>query len=547
MASLSHPTGNWAEDTYEAAVAAPPDASAAQVAPTAPAPGEEDSEMSLNSPRPSGATAPSAAAAAAAGGESAEAAQGSEQADRKIGRRVVDVDKETDRMARLFLGKEDEEQAKLRLKIVQSNPESHLSSIKTFDEMGLPPALLKGVQALGFEKPSAIQEMALPMCLKNPPENLVAQAQSGSGKTAAFCLAGLCRVDTRLNMPQMLVVTPTRELAVQCVQETLLPMAKFMDPPLEVFSALKGIHPPRDGIRAHVVVGTPGSIVGALDRRKLLLTHCAVFVLDEADAMLEDSGEPTGHRSKCIQIKQRYLPPGAHQTLLFSATFPREVKQFGLVLAEAPVNEIGLPDEEDLVLDVITQLWIDLRNTRQSRLELIQELYDVLEMGQSIIFCKTKSDANKINATLQTQGFTCSILHGDLDGVQRDATMDQFRLGHNKVLLTTNVLARGVDVPAVSLVVNYDIPTLGYSREADPDTYLHRIGRTGRFGRRGVAINLVEDEVAYGVLQAIERHFSPSKPMVLEASTDVEELEKIIVEESKKRVVNRDDLVMEAS
>ncbi|CBJ33475.1 DEAD box helicase [Ectocarpus siliculosus] len=458
----------------------------------------------------------------------------------KVGKRVTAIDAETDRMARLFLGKENEEQAKRRLKIVQSNPNSHLSSAKTFQEMGLPPALLKGVQSLGFEKPSAIQEMALPMCLRRPPENLLAQAQSGSGKTAAFCLAGLCNVDTRLAMPQMLVVTPTRELAVQCVQETLLPMAKFMEPPLEVFSALKGTHPPREGIRAHVVVGTPGSVVAALDKRRLLLTHCATFVLDEADAMLEDSGDSTQHRNKCIQIKNRYLPPGQHQTLLFSATFPREVKEFGLQLAQSPVNEISLPDEQDLVLDVITQLWIDLRHTRQSRLELIQELYDVLEMGQSIIFCRTKREADVINERLQAQGFTCSVLHGSLDGVDRDATMEQFRLGHNKVLLTTNVLSRGVDVPAVSLVVNYDMPTMGYSQDPDPDTYLHRIGRTGRFGRRGVAINLIQDDSTFRVMESIDRHFSPTGSMLRQASTDVEELEKIIVEESKKRVENRD-------
>ncbi|CAN0374473.1 unnamed protein product, partial [Ectocarpus fasciculatus] len=117
---------------------------------------------------------------------------------------------------------------------------------------------------------------------------------------------------------------------------------------------------------------------------------------------LQDSGDPTQHRTKCIQIKNRYLPRGSHQTLLFSATFPsREVKEFGLLLAESPVNEISLPDEQDLVLDVITQLWIDLRHTRQSRLELIQELYDVLEMGQSIIFCRTKKEADLINERLQ--------------------------------------------------------------------------------------------------------------------------------------------------
>ncbi|CAM9772432.1 unnamed protein product [Scytosiphon promiscuus] len=524
-------TGVWSEDTYETA---PPPGTDSMTPPTAAAAGadEDASEMSLGEATKPPETAPGTAPAEGSDMQDDDAAQ--------VGKRVTSVDAETDRMARLFLGKEDEEQAKLRLKIVQSNPNSHLSSAKTFDEMGLPPALLKGVQSLGFEKPSAIQEMALPMCLRNPPENLLAQAQSGSGKTAAFCLAGLCRIETRLAMPQMLIVTPTRELAVQCVQETLLPMAKFMEPPLQVFSALKGIPPPRAGVRAHVVVGTPGSIVGALEKRKLLLTHCAVFVLDEADAMLEDSGDSTQHRNKCILIKQRYLPVGKHQTLLFSATFPREVKQFGLELAESPVNEISLPDEQDLVLDVITQLWIDLRQTRQSRLELIQELYEVLEMGQSIIFCGTKKDADMINEKLQEQGFTCSILHSRLEGEERDATMEQFRLGHNKVLLTTNVLSRGVDVPAVSLVVNYDMPTMGYSREADPDTYLHRIGRTGRFGRRGVAINLVQDDAAFQVLQEIDRHFSPNASMVRHASPDVEELEKIIVEESKKRVENRD-------
>ncbi|CAM9320103.1 unnamed protein product [Ascophyllum nodosum] len=530
MTSRPAAKSSWADDDFEQ----PDNFGATGGVP------EEEATNGASTSAPFNPATPGRTSRAGHGAAGTEAGNEMPEEGRRGGRRHADVDEETDRMTRMFLGKENVEQAKMRLKIVQSNPNSHLSSAKTFDEMGLPPALLKGVQAMGFEKPSAIQEMALPMCLRSPPENLLAQAQSGSGKTAAFCLAGLCRVDTRLAMPQMLVLTPTRELAVQCVQETLIPMAQYMEPPLRVYSALKGIQPPRDGIREHVVVGTPGSVVSALQRRRLVLQHVAVFVLDEADAMLEDCGDPSSHREKCIRVKEEFLP-GKYQTLLFSATFPRHVKMFGLRLASPPVNEITLPDEKDLVLDVITQLWIDLRNKPITRLQLLQQdLYEILEMGQSIIFCRTKRDADMISERLTSQNFGCSILHGDLQGEERDATMDEFRSGRNKVLLTTNVLSRGVDVPAVSLVVNYDMPTLGASREADPDTYLHRIGRTGRFGRRGVAINLIQDEDGYRVLENIDRHFSPEVSMVRHASPEVEALEKIIVEESKKRVVNRD-------
>ncbi|CAM9753508.1 unnamed protein product, partial [Phaeothamnion confervicola] len=424
----------------------------------------------------------------------------------------------------------------------QSNPNSHLSSVKTFEELRLPPALLRGVQDLQFVRPSAIQEHALPAMLKEPPENLIAQAQSGSGKTAAFCLGLLFRMDTTLPVTQAIVIAPTRELAVQCADETLRPMARHFQPPLTVAMALSGGSAARSGggRSGHVVVGTPGTIENWMKKRLLDLRNIRVFVLDEADEMISQDG----HRESTTRILRAV---GHHpQILLFSATFPPEVHQFALKLVRSPLTSIRLASDTELVLEEIMQLWVDLRGRAEDgRVDFLADLYEMLEMGQSIVFCATKRESDRVCHTLQSRGFTCSNLHGGLEPRDRDGCMADFRSGQNKVLITTNVLSRGVDVPAVSLVVNYDVPVKaaggggGYSGHSgygggrggpssDPDyeTYLHRIGRTGRFGRQGVAINLVADDNALAVIKAMEAHFSPTKPMICQVQDDVEESER---------------------
>ncbi|KAG5188448.1 ATP-dependent RNA helicase [Tribonema minus] len=377
---------------------------------------------------------------------------------------------------------------------------------------------------MGFEKPSSIQEMALPYIIQRPKENLIAQAQSGSGKTVAFCLGLLEKVDTMQPQPQALILVPTRELAIQCLEKTLLPMAGAMVPPLRVMLALGGTTLARgQKIMDHVVIGTPGKMEDWMRRGALSTRAIRVFVLDEADQMLAMGSFP----EDCQRIRKYISQP--HQSLLFSATFTDEVVEFAKRIIPPPINEIRLKSDEELVLAEITQLWLDLRAAHHSaRMERLQELYGMLEMGQSIVFCHTKRGCDEVAYTLQREGFMCSNLHGDLRGDERDDCMKAFRDGLSKVLITTNVLARGVDVPAVTLVVNYDMPYLGRSKDPDYESYLHRIGRTGRFGRKGVAINFVQDNDAYSVLEQIERHFSPSKQMIRRAPDDMEELTNLV-------------------
>mmetsp|Transcript_3312 Transcript_3312/g.6127 ORF Transcript_3312/g.6127 Transcript_3312/m.6127 type:complete len:596 (+) Transcript_3312:136-1923(+) len=406
-----------------------------------------------------------------------------------------------------------------RLKVIQNDKTSHLSSIKTFQELKLPDHLLKAIFEMGFERPSAIQEEALPRILANPPRNVIGQAQSGSGKTAAFVLGMLYRMN--INTPavcQALCVTPTRELAVQIFQNAVTPMAAHMKG-LKVRLALAGESIERGSkLDAHIVIGTPGKVVDWLKRRIIDTKKIKVFVLDEADNMVAESG----HRANSLLIKKQ-MPKGC-QSLLFSATFPSEVIAFAEKMVYNPDKILIESGPEFLVLDVIKQLWVDCQQYDGGKLQFLEDIYSLLTIGQSIIFVGTKRDADSAHRTLTDSGYTCSLLHSGVDNDERDRTMEAFRKMESNVLITTNVLARGVDVDNVCLVVNYDVPV---DKDGNPDfeTYLHRIGRTGRFGRKGTAISLISDQRSIEVLAAIEAHFSSGgKEMIEMASPDPEAL-----------------------
>jgi ATP-dependent RNA helicase DDX19/DBP5 len=376
---------------------------------------------------------------------------------------------------------------------------------------------------MGFERPSAIQEEALPRILANPPRNLIGQAQSGSGKTAAFVIGMLYRIelDTPAT-PQALCITPTRELAVQIVNKCIKPMAVHMKG-LKVQLVLAGEQIERGKkVNAHLIVGTPGKVVDWLKRRTIDTKNMKVFVLDEADNMVSEGG----HRANSILAKKAM--PRKCQSLFFSATFPPEVVEFASKMVENPDKILIAAGPEFLVLDVIKQLWIDTQSYDGGKLAFLSDIYSLLTIGQSIVFVGTKRDADSVHRTLTEEGFSCSVLHGQVDNLERDATMEAFRNGESSVLITTNVLARGVDVDNVCLVVNYDVPV---DRDGNPDfeTYLHRIGRTGRFGRKGTAINLVSDQRSIQVLAAIEAHFSTGgKEMIQNAPADPEQLAELI-------------------
>lgn len=181
-----------------------------------------------------------------------------------------------------------------------------------------------------------------------------------------------------------------------------------------------------------------------------------------------------------------------------------------------------------MVLDVIKQLWVDTRNYEGGKIEFLSDIYSLLTIGQSIVFVESKKNADMIHKTLTDGGYTCSVLHAGLEPIERDTTMLAFRNGESNVLITTNVLARGVDVDNVCLVINYDVP-VDKDRQPDCETYLHRIGRTGRFGRKGTAINLISDEESISVLAAIEAHFAKEgKEMIEQVDADPEKLADVI-------------------
>ncbi|CCF57600.1 hypothetical protein KAFR_0C06090 [Kazachstania africana CBS 2517] len=407
-----------------------------------------------------------------------------------------------------------EYEVKVKLVDIQADPNSPLFSAKSFDELGLAPELLKGVYAMKFQKPSKVQERALPLLLSNPPRNMIAQSQSGTGKTAAFSLAMLSRVNTEIDGTQAICLAPSRELARQTL-EVIQEMGKFTKITTQLI--VPDSFPKNEHIKAQIIVGTPGTVLDLMRRKLLTLNSVKVFVLDEADNMLDKQGLG----DQCIRVK-RFLPKTT-QLVLFSATFADAVRQYAKkVVPEANTLEL---QRNEVNVSAIKQLYMDC-NDEQHKYEVLCELYGLLTIGSSIIFVATKNTANLLYGKLKQEGHQVSILHGDLQSQERDRLIDDFREGRSKVLITTNVLARGIDIPTVSMVVNYDLPTLPNGL-ADPATYIHRIGRTGRFGRTGVAISFVSDKKSFNTLSAIQKYFGDIE-MTRVPTDDWDEVEKIV-------------------
>ncbi|KAJ3927827.1 MAG: DEAD-domain-containing protein [Lentinula lateritia] len=383
----------------------------------------------------------------------------------------------------------------------QADSSSPLYSVKTFEELGLHQDLLKGIYDMGFSKPSKIQERALPLLLSNPPTNMIGQSQSGTGKTAAFVLTMLSRVDFNLNKPQALCLAPSRELARQ-IMSVVIAMGKFTSVQTEY--AIKE-NLPRNATRitAQIIVGTPGTMIDLLRRKVIDASDVRVFVLDEADNMLDQDG--LGDQT--LRVKN-LLPKSQVQIILFSATFPDHVRAFASKFAPN-ANKIELQREE-LSVGSIRQFYMDCRD-EEHKYDILVTLYTLLTIGQSIIFCQHRHTADRISARMTAEGHHVASLHGAKDATERDQIIDRFREGKEKVLITTNVIARGIDILQVNMVVNYDLPLMNERSSSLPDdvrpdveTYIHRIGRTGRFGRKGISVNFVHDRKTWQQMQQIE-------------------------------------------
>lgn len=405
-------------------------------------------------------------------------------------------------------------EVKVKLADLQADPNSPLYSVKSFEELGLKDELLKGLYAMKFNKPSKIQERALPLLLKNPAQNMIGQSQSGTGKTAAFSLTMLLRVDESQKCCQAICLAPARELARQTM-EVIQTMGRFTN--ITTRLLVPGTYDSSTQFNEHIIVATPGTVLDLLKRRRLDPLHIKVFVLDEADNMLDAQGLA----DQCVRVK-KVLPKTA-QLVLFSATFPTEVRAYAEKFVPN-ANSLELKQEE-LNVDGIKQLYMDC-DGEQNKFEVLCELYGLLTIGSSIIFVRTKATAEKLYAKMSSEGHTVLVLHGSLENDRRDQLIDDFREGRSKVLITTNVLARGIDIASVSMVVNYDLP-VDKDGKPDPSTYLHRIGRTGRFGRVGVSISFVHDKSSYLVLEAIQKYFGGIE-MTRVPTDDWDEVEKIV-------------------
>jgi translation initiation factor 4A len=360
---------------------------------------------------------------------------------------------------------------------------------ESFDGMELREELLRGIYAYGFEKPSAIQQRAIVPVLKG--NDTIAQAQSGTGKTATFAISVLQRVDPTLRECQALLLAPTRELAGQ-IQKVVIALGDYLN--LKVHACVGGTAV-REDIRAlqdgvHVVVGTPGRVYDMINRRALRLDSVIMFVLDEADEMLS-----RGFKDQIYDVF-KFLPEKV-QVCLFSATMPLDVLEVTQRFMREPIRILVKRDE--LTLEGIKQFFIAVER-EEWKLDTLCDLYETLTITQAIIYCNTRRKVDWLTEKMQARDFTVSAMHGDMDQRERDLIMREFRSGSSRVLITTDLLARGIDVQQVSLVINYDLPT-------NRENYIHRIGRSGRFGRKGVAINfLTAGDVRY--LRDIEQFYN---------------------------------------
>jgi translation initiation factor 4A len=369
----------------------------------------------------------------------------------------------------------------------------------SFDDMGLSDELLRGIFAHGFEKPSAIQSVAIRPIVAG--RDVLGQAQSGTGKTGAFGIGVLGRVDPTLKEPQAIVLAHTRELADQIYKE-FCAFSAYMK--LNICYAVGGV-PRHQNVRdirngAQIIIGTPGRVFDLASSGTLRFAALRNFILDEADEMLRDR-----FADQVSEIVKIGLPDTC-RIGFFSATMPPEVKELADSILRDPVR-VTLR-EADVKLEGIEQYYVTVDDDFV-KLEAFCDIYQALTIQSSIIFVNTKERAERLYNVLTERGFPVSVIYGEpMTQDIRQQRMREFRKGETRVLIATNLLARGIDVQQVSCVFNFDLPSF-----EDKENYIHRIGRCGRYGRKGAAISLLTP-MEKDVLDQIATHYSfVAKPL----------------------------------
>jgi len=377
---------------------------------------------------------------------------------------------------------------------------SDVVPVKSWDELTLKPEIRKALVEVGFVKPSVIQETALPLIITHR-RNVIAQAKNGSGKTASFSLGVLSVVDPQVNKTQAIILSPTRELAKQNL-DVVSQLGKHCGLSLQL------VVPMAEGLarisEAQIISGTPGKVLELLRKRAINGKFVEIFVLDEADVMISTEN------NMGVQVNNiRSLLNPKVQTLLFSATYPDSVRRFAhQIVPHAAKIEV---QTTDLTLATIWQVHV----VSGEKFSVLSDLFAVMNVGQSIIFVNSRNTAFDLAKRMKEIGHSVSLICGNaknvsgaetIDPAQRDKVLNEFRNGVSKVLISTDVLARGIDVPAVTLVVNYELPVNYETKGVNFETYLHRIGRTGRFGQKGVAVNLVTQNET-DKIEAIKKYY----------------------------------------
>ena len=371
-----------------------------------------------------------------------------------------------------------------------SDDQKYDEPIESFDDLDLNEDLLRGIYSYGFEKPSAIQQRAIRPLLSG--RDTIGQAQSGTGKTGAFVIGCLQKIDLSQRYCQALILAPTRELAQQ-IMRVAQSLGDYMKVRCHACIGGTAVREDVEKLREgqHLVVGTPGRVYDMASKRSLRLDHLQIFVIDEADEMLRH-----GFKEQIYDVFK--LLPSNVQVALFSATMPEEIIKLTGKFMRDPIRI--LVKTAELTLEGIRQFYVAIEK-EEWKFDTLKDLYETLTITQAIIYCNTRKKVDYLADKMNENDHTVSCMHADLDQKERNLIMREFRSGSSRVLISTDLLARGIDVQQVSLVINYDLP-------ASIENYLHRIGRGGRFGRKGVAINFVVGQEDMRTLKEIEQHYN---------------------------------------
>ena len=364
--------------------------------------------------------------------------------------------------------------------------------ISKFENMDLKDSLLRGIFSYGFEKPSVIQQKAIkPLSMG---KDIIAQAQSGTGKTGTFCIGSLQLIDESNTNTQIVIISPTRELARQ-TYTVCSNLNSYLDYEILLLIGGSNINEAKTQLKkgVQIVIGTPGRLLHMLNDNYLDPKTIRLLVIDEADELLS-----IGFEEQIQSIM--YKLSKETQIALFSATLPEGCLNLAKLFMNNPLNILVKKDE--VTLEGIKQYYINVEK-EDYKLDTICDLYETLTVTQAVIFCSSIRKVNWLHEQLSNREFTVSSIHGELEDKMRIYVMNQFRSGSSRILISTDLLARGIDVQQISLVINYDMPRGLEGR----DNYIHRIGRGGRFGRKGVAINFItNDDIK--MLRAIEEFYS---------------------------------------